>query len=124
MRDAWVDDLLRPQRLRGSGPVWTQLLAKAAKKFQKKMRKDPAVQGIAELVRPLPEVRCVRSTRHLGDRIETAMRTYVKGMMELYPGEDLLARCQQHTCGCPTERWKAASHATRWSYDRSQHWTV
>ncbi len=82
--DAWVDDLYAHSMLVNEARL-TAALKMKPKKLAKLLGNDPAYvasrsffKSFLEQVRPQHAV--------LSDRIETAMRTYVKGMMELEPG--------------------------------------
>ncbi|MEZ4739665.1 MAG: S46 family peptidase [Flavobacteriales bacterium] len=81
--DAWVENLYANSVLTDPGKL-DALLKGSPKKFQKVMRKDPGYRASRSLFDHfLKQVR----PKHveLGDRIEVAMRTYVKGMMEMDP---------------------------------------
>jgi hypothetical protein len=81
--DAWVEDMYTRSVLTDPSRI-EALLKGSSKKFVKTMRKDPAYRTSQSLFDHfLNEVR----PKHveLGDRIELAMRTYVKGMMEMDP---------------------------------------
>ncbi|MBX2973017.1 MAG: S46 family peptidase [Flavobacteriales bacterium] len=82
--DAWVDALYARSVLVDEAKLTAALKLKP-KKLAKVMANDPAYKAsrsffssFLEQVRPQHAV--------LSDRIETAMRTYVKGMMEMDPG--------------------------------------
>jgi Peptidase S46 len=81
--DAWVDDLyarsvfVDPTKLKAA-------LRKPNAKTMKKLANDPAFRASRSFYRSFLET--VRPAHaQLSDRIENTMRTYVKGMMELYP---------------------------------------
>jgi hypothetical protein len=81
--DAWVDDLYARSVFADEARL-RKAFAKPGRKSMMKIAKDPAFKAsrsfflnFLEQVRPEHAI--------LSDRIETAMRTYVKGMMELYP---------------------------------------
>ncbi|HRH70491.1 MAG TPA: S46 family peptidase [Flavobacteriales bacterium] len=79
--DAWVDNLYARSVLTNER-VLGELLKGSGKKFRKAMKKDPAYRASRSFYRTfLEQVRPQHVA--LGDRIETAMRTYVKGMMEM-----------------------------------------
>jgi hypothetical protein len=82
---------------------------KPGAKAMKKLAADPAYRASKSFFTSFLEQ--VRPTHaKLSEGIETNMRTYVKGMMVLCSREDLLARCEQHTCGC--ELWQGGRQRT------------
>jgi hypothetical protein len=81
--DAWVDDLYARSVFTDHARL-KKALRKPDAKAMKRLANDPAYaasrsffSGFLEQVRP--------AHAQLSDRIESAMRAYVKGMMELYP---------------------------------------
>ncbi|MCC6541111.1 MAG: S46 family peptidase [Flavobacteriales bacterium] len=82
--DAWVDDLYARSILVSESRLTAALKLKP-KKFAKVMRNDPVYKVSRNFFRTfLEQIRPQHAV--IGDRIETAMRTYVKGMMEMDPG--------------------------------------
>lgn len=82
--DAWVDDLYARSVLVDQAKLTTALKLKPSK-FMKLMGRDPAYRASRSFFRSfLEQVRPAHGG--LSDRIETTMRTYVKGMMEMEPG--------------------------------------
>lgn len=81
--DAWVNDLYArsvfasPEKLRTA-------FSKPSAKAMKKIAKDPAFRASRSFFSSFLEHVRPKHVQY-GDRIETAMRSYVKGMMELYP---------------------------------------
>lgn len=81
--DAWVDDLYARSALVNETRTMAALEL-APKKFAKLMANDPAYKASRSFFKSfLEQVRPQHAM--LSDRIETAMRTYVKGMMEMEP---------------------------------------
>jgi len=81
--DAWVDDLYARTIMTNASGL-EKLLKGSSKKFAKAIRNDPGYLASRSFFKTfLEQVRPQHVA--LGDRIETAMRTYVKGMMEMEP---------------------------------------
>lgn len=81
--DAWVDDLYARSVLVDEGKT-NLALKSGSKKFAKAMANDPAYKAARSFFKSfLEQVRPQHAV--LSDRIESAMRTYVKGMMEMDP---------------------------------------
>ena len=81
--DAWVEDLYARSVLVDQAKLTAALKLKP-KKYLKVMNNDPAYRASRSFFKSfLEQVRPQHSA--LGDRIETNMRTYVKGMMEMEP---------------------------------------
>jgi hypothetical protein len=81
--DAWVDALYA-RSVFTNLPALRKALAKPGKASMKKLAKDPLYRVSRSIFSTfLDQVRPTHAG--LSDRIETAMRTYVKGMMDLYP---------------------------------------
>ena len=79
--DAWVDDLYA-RSVFVNEKTLDELLKGSGKKFLKAMKKDPAYRASRSFFKTFMEQ--VRPQHVLlGDKIEAAMRTYVKGMMEM-----------------------------------------
>lgn len=81
--DAWVDDLYTRTVFADAGKL-DGLLARGGSRLQRAIAADPAYVAARSLsVNFLEKVR--PSHGELSDRIETAMRTYVQGMMAHFP---------------------------------------
>jgi len=81
--NAWVDDLYARSIFADEARL-SKAFAKPGAKAMKKIARDPAFKASRSFFRNfLEQVRPEHAA--LSDRIETSMRTYVKGMMELYP---------------------------------------
>ncbi len=81
--DAWVDDLYTRSVLVNEASAAAALKLKP-KKYAKLLANDPVYKASRSFFRSfLEQVRPQHAA--LSDRIETAMRTYVKGMMEMEP---------------------------------------
>ena len=81
--DAWVDALYA-RSVFTNLPALRKALAKPGKGSMKKLSRDPLYRVSRSFFTTfLDKVRPAHAA--LSDRIETAMRTYVKGMMDLYP---------------------------------------
>ncbi len=81
--DAWVDDLYARTVFADAGKL-DGLLGRGGSRLQRAVAADPAYTAARSLsVGFLEQVRPAHAA--LSDRIETAMRTYVKGMMVHFP---------------------------------------
>ncbi|MEO8588526.1 MAG: S46 family peptidase [Flavobacteriales bacterium] len=81
--DAWVDDLYA-RSVFVSAEKLKKAFAKPSAKSMKKLAADPAFRASRSFFKSfLEQVRPQHA--QLSDRIEATMRTYVKGMTELYP---------------------------------------
>lgn len=81
--DAWIDDIYA-RSIFTSPEGLKKAFAKPSARTMKKLASDPAFKASDSFFRSFLEQVRPQHVR-ISDRIETAMRAYVKGMMELYP---------------------------------------